>query len=573
MSVKNLNLDLPEGPIAYKYQDFRDNWDFVGNLFVSPYAGAKSTAMVDAIVKSGTEYPGANLLLAGHTLSDLKKSTIPKLEQRVGSIFDTSNANEAIYRFPEVPHPLTGLPTRSTLRCLGVDRNNIEDVMKSTEWFRVFIEEANTVPSNAHDVTLARARQFCFHRFLTVHQLMAESAALWGVSPEEAYEIMRVAEGHPVHQFKLEPDDAMPGRNGVKCVMNPHGNDHVWMRYTGLQFPDNGVTRAWAKDHLGVRNYYFSKNDRDEVQVPLIVGNYVTDKEGEYAYVREVNGETITLIDGTQKKDEELDLVMQLYTIYGFPDENKSRNYANHQNALLMQDRSLRRKAFAGVVDNRIGLVFPNFIPRPVSEGGHIMTYPEKGLPHGLMGIGGVDQGGGHATAAVMGLLTRETRAVIIFHEYVKSAVSASTTAYELASSVPGGMHIRWAGDPAMWAKHYDRNATDNHARHYEDALHNFQPGRKGDEAFDACVEMLEYKDSFQMGKRQARLYVFDNCPMTIEAMTTLTWEDVKHGRHKWVVDLGDAIKLMCSVVDSQGLDEEVPIPVGRTVIPTGFVR
>lgn len=568
-----LDLGVPDGPIAYKYTDFRDNWDFIGNLFISPYAGAKSTAMVDAIAKSGIEYPGCNLLLCGHTLSDLKKSTIPKLTQRVGIMFDSENNNEAVYRFPVAPDPLTGNPTQSIIRCLGVDRTNIEDVMKSTEWFRVFIEEANTVPSDAHDVVLARARQFAFHRSFTVHQLMAESSRLWGVTPEEAYEIMRQAEGHPVHQYKLEPDSAMPGRNGVKCVMNPHGNDHVWMRYTGVPFPDDGVTRDWAKDNIGVRNYYFSKPDRDEVQAPLVVGNMVCDKDDNYAYIRTIDGQKITLMDGTVKDSDDLDLVLQMYTIYGFPDENKSRNYANHQAALLMQNRSLRRKAFAGVVDNRIGLVFPNFIPRPVSEGGHIMRYPEKGLPTGLTGIGGVDQGGGHATAAVMALLTRESRAAIIFREYVKSGVSASTTAYELASAVPAGMQMRWAGDPAMWAKTYDQNATTSRAQHYIDALSWFEQGRKGDEAFDNCVELLEYKDSFQMGKRQAKLYVFDNCPMTIEAMSTLTWNDVRHGRHKWVVDLGDAIKLMCSLIDRAATEDDIPLPTGRSPLPGAFVR
>ena len=571
---KVISLGLPEGPIALKYRDFRDTEDFIGTLFVSPYAGSKSTALVDSILKTALEYPGCRMLLAGSALTDLKRSTIPKLQERIGLAIESENKNEAVYRFPKMPHPRTGAMTQSELRALGVDRNDIEEVMKSTEWFRVFIEEANTVSSDAHDVVMARARQFSFHRTLKVEHLVIDKSRLWGIDFEDAYELMRTTEGHPVKQFDLDLTDPMPGNNLVKCVMNPHGNDHVWMRYVGVPFPEGGVTRAWSEENIGVREYFFTKQDRDEIMAPLLLGNLVVNHNGQRGYVREANAQTVTLMDGTKWADAQTTLVMQLYTIYGFPDENWSRNFANHQNALIMRNRGLRRRTFAGVVDTRSGLVFPNFIPRPVTEGGHIMPWPERGLPPGYNGVGGVDQGGAHSTASVMAMLTRETRTAIIFHEYVKSGISAKQSAYDIASSVPPGMQMRWGADPAMWARDYTDNTTTTHAQKYIDAgLNPFEPGKKGDEAFDDVLDALEFIDSFVHRKRQARLYVFEKCEQVIHAMSTVTWHDIRHGRQKWIVDVADAIKLMVSTINRSTHADNIAMPGPRPNIVGEFLR
>lgn len=567
-----VDLGLPDGPIAVKYQAFRDGEDFIGTLFVSPYAGAKSTALVDGILKTALDYPGARLLLVGRTLTDLKKSTIPKLQERIGLAIDSENKNEAIYRFPEMEHPLKGTPTRSELRAIGVDRANVEEIMKSTEWFRVFIEEANTISSDSHDIVLARARQFAFHRTLKVRHMVNDASRLWGIDPAEAYDLMLNSEGHPVHQFKLSLDDPMPGPNLVKAVMNPHGNDHVWLRYVGIPFPDGGVTRDWAEKHIGIREYYFTYEDRAEVMAPLVLGNWVVDKAGNRGYVREIHGEKVLLMNKEVKDAKDLELIMQLYTIYGFPDENKSRNYANHQAALLMVNRGLRKRAFAGVADVRSGLVFPNFVARYAEDGGHLMPYPQGGLPAGYTGVGGIDQGGNHATAGLAALLTKETSTAIVFYEYLKSAVSAKQSAYEIASAMPKDMRMRWYGDPKMWSRDYTENTTTTHAQKYMDAgLMPFEPGKKGDEAFDDVMDVLEFVDSFVHRKRQAKLYVFDNCTQLIHAMSNVTWDDIRHGRHKWIVDMADALKLMVSGIGKATHADLIPEPVGRRLVSEEF--
>jgi hypothetical protein len=98
-----------------------------------------------------------------------------------------------------------------------------------------------------------------------------------------------------------------------------------------------------------------------------------------------------------------------------------------------------------------------------------------------------------------------------------------------------------------------------------------FEPGKKGDEAFDDVMDVLEFVDSFVHRKRQAKLYVFDNCTQLIHAMSNVTWDDVRHGRHKWIVDMADALKLMVSGVGKATHIDMIPEPVGRRIYSEEF--
>jgi hypothetical protein len=114
-------------------------------------------------------------------------------------------------------------------------------------------------------------------------------------------------------------------------------------------------------------------------------------------------------------------------------------------------------------------------------------------------------------------------------------------------------MSISWGGDPAMWARDFTNDVTTNPAQKYIEAgLRPFVPGKKGDTAFDDVLDLLDFRTNFMTKRRTARLYVFENCAQTIHMMQTVTWNDIRHGRHKWVVDMADALKLMCSVIPMQ---------------------
>lgn len=561
---------LPKGPIGYKYIDFRDNWDFAGMLFYGTLAVGKSRALVDSIYRSAIEFPGANLLLARGTLSELRRSTVPYLEARLGAVIDSENRHESVYRLPVQIDPLSGSEVQTKIFCMGMDRPDIEDVMRSTEWFRIFLEEANEISSEAQDLCILRCRQFCFHQSLTVRHYVMDRSRLWGVSADEVYAILREAKETPISQFDLGLDDPMPGSNGIKCVANPQ-YDHLWQRYVAVPYPDGPITPEWVDKHVGVREFYRTPEDREDVEYDLVPGDHVVDFDDVRGYVRSRSGNEITLMDGRKCKNEELDLILQLNTIYGFSRENESKNYANVRNALLTVNVNLRKRVWRGVDDVRRGLVFPNFINQYVDDGGHILPYPkEQGLPKNLRGVAGIDQGGGHATAASFSLITKQSHTAVVFGEYVKSGVAASTTAYELLGIPPVDMQMRWAGDPSMWAKEYSTDVEMSKARRYMEAGINLEKGHKGDQAFDSAVELFEFVYNYLQGRKMPRLFIFDNCPQHIYMLSNLTWEDVRHSRHKWIVDLGDAFKIMCGLIEKAG-DGEVVMPQAKPAVASDW--
>ncbi len=152
--------------------------------------------------------------------------------------------------------------------------------------------------------------------------------------------------------------------------------------------------------------------------------------------------------------------------------------------------------------------------------------------------------------------------------------MSSATAAYEIQALIPPGFgHVQWMMDPSAWRKTYTDDLTDSHAMKYIEAGFHVARADKGDEAFDAVMDLLEYQDTWATAKRQARLYVMESCPMIIEAMSTVTWKDIHHGRHKWQVDMADAIKYLVSGLGAYGEVAQVPEPKGRLVYGGGFVR
>ena len=56
------------------------------------------------------------------------------LKQRWGAVFESENNVEAVYKFPPQPDPRTKVMRQSEIVCIGLDRNNLEEVMKSREF-------------------------------------------------------------------------------------------------------------------------------------------------------------------------------------------------------------------------------------------------------------------------------------------------------------------------------------------------------------------------------------------------------------------------------------------------------
>lgn len=557
--MKKLALDPPKGPIYAKYVDARDNDEFPELGVVGPVATAKSTMMVDRTLRRGSEYPGSNILIARATLTSLKDSTIMKMRQRIGVAFDSENLQEAIFRLPKVTHPVTGNPVESIVKGIGLDRSDLEQVLKSTEYSTVVLEEANEIASEAHDMVQIRSRQRIYHVSKKVYHLCMKLAARWSLNaprtltPEDVYQILLDDPRNPVGQDQLEYDHPMPGQTVVAAIWNPVGNDHTWARYVGVPYPAPRPVEGWVEKNVGVREVHVDPPELIEDRFEFQAGSLVKLPDGGRAYAaKDLQAGGVKLIDGTIVPREQAGLIVQRYCIYVFAHENESRDYRNVENTYLMANRDLRKRHQHGELDVRMGRIFHNFINDYVKVGGHVLPYPgkERLAKSGYRVVAGIDQGGAHATAIVMGIYAPTTETLIIFDEYVRNNASSKASAYDAqAMMLPGNEHL-WGYDPAMEARIFDEDADKRIIDNYIDVLgDNVLPGARGDAAYDEVVQLLDIHDTFIGSQPMPKLIVFDNCYQARETLEKLTWKMIRHQRNNWMVDVGDAIKIMVSMV------------------------
>lgn len=560
LGAGELDLNPPKGAIAWKYTEFRDNDEFAEMGMVGPFATAKSTALLDFLLRRAVDFPGSNTLIARNHLTLLKTSTLDKMAKRLGAVFESENKNEAIFRLPEAEEPHTGKRVQSLIKGLGLERADLEQVFKSTEFFTGAIEEGDEVSSDSHDDLQSRLRQQCYHRWKKVKHLAMAMASRWGVTPEEAYEIMLADERHPVGQYQLDIDHPMPGFTVLKTVWNPNGNDHLWMRYIGIPYPEPKPTPDWVEQNVGIREVHTDAKELREEDFTFKAGSIVKLSDGKRAFakIQDTKRGVVELIGGGEIPLEQAGLIVQRACIYAFRHENESRDYQNDENSFLMVNRAKRRRVFSGEVDTRSGRVFPWYIDDYLENGGHLLRFPEGGRDSlamaRYMGVGGIDQGGSHATAMGTAIITPESGIMAFYDEYVRSGVAASQSAIDaLALILPGMPGFWWGYDPQMNAKRYDQNLEYATIDEYRRHLSNLIPGDRGKPAFDYVNGLLSQRDAF-IGRQPApKLLVFDNCHQIREAMLKLTWEMVASQRWQWMVDVGDMIKITASIYRKMG--------------------
>lgn len=576
---KQFEFRLPEGPIRYKYQAFRDGEDFAQEGVAGAQNTAKSRMALDFLMSSGLNYPGVNMLIARATLVSLKASTLEDLESHYGVLFSgtgqfgSKNENQGVYRFPPALHPVTGLPVQSTLRAVGLDRENIEQLMRSTAFGRVFFEEADEIDGDTIDYIQTRARQQFYHRSKKVSHLCDSLSLRWGITAEEVFEILRADPRHAVGQERLEWDDPMPGRPVMKAAWNPKGDDHMWQRFVGIPYPEPYPTSEWVDQHVGIREQHTEAEELIQDEFRFMAGSIVKvpDPSDVNGYVRrwaarhDVDTGTVHLIRDGDDPDAPLSvpvsdagLIVQRNMIYVFHWENESKNHLNDEDSYLMMNRGMRRQTKLGEIDKRAGRVFPNYVDEYLDRGGHLLRFPGKEAlsRRRYSGIGGIDQGGAHPTAIIAAIYSAETDTMIIYDEYVRAGEAARASAYSAKELIlPGMTKFTWGYDPQMNARRFDANAEEATVDHYREALGDtLYPGTRGDAGFHAVTRLLMESDDFIRSRSTPKLLVFDHCTWSRDALLKLMWRHVDKERNNPLVDVGDAIKFMVSVRTHAGV-------------------
>lgn len=491
----------------------------------------KSTALVDWLILSGIEYPGANLVLTRAKLSDLRRTTLTKYLSRAGKVLvDDYNKNEAVIEFPEINGK------QSRLYMFGLDRTDLDEVLKSFEPFRAAVEEANEVPSRALDLLLGRLRQQVEHRSNSWEVYIEEMASLWGCSFERARQVLRI------DQDRLH----MPhyGRNQLKYVFNPEGNDHIWKRCVGIPYPSKEeMGPEWVKKNVGIREFVIPPS-----QIGSYVfqpGNLVGLPDGTRAFVARETGvpPTVEFVDGRTVPKADCSFIGQRAAIFAFTGENWSRNVSSDENFLYMQDPAIREQYFEAKIDTRRGLVLPQFDRRI-----HVAPPPKGPLPAGTRVLVGVDQGFRHPTVALVAAETRKPAGgLYIFKEYVAAGRSAAENAYLIKGLVPPeAAEVSYWADPSMWKT--DPTSLKSVANEYFEAG---VPLMRADNNIEWTVssirELLDPQVDWSTGDAMARLFISEECEQLIYAIETATTQHMSSSRDNWVVDVIDALRYLVS--------------------------
>lgn len=573
-----LSFDPPQGVIKFKYVAVRDNEDFPEEAVIGPVSTAKSSMLIDFLMRRAFDYPGSNALLARATLKALRDSTLVRLNQRWGSVFlemgGSQNENQGIYRLPPVTHPVTGGKTQSMIRAIGLDRTDLEHTLRSAEFATSAMEEADEIPTDAIDMVQFRSRQQIFHRTKTVEDLCIKLSQQWGgLHPDDVYFILKSDKRHAVGQGQLPMDHPMPGETVMKLAWNPMGDIPVWQRMVGLPYPDPNPTPDWVKSHIGVREVRVPYEKHSERHYRFMAGSIVMLKNGKRRFAARHDEDKGVVYLVPDLKDpgapvkvpvEDTTLIVQRNTIYVFPHENESRDFRNDERSFLAQNEGLARQFFLGASTDRNKRVFPDYVDDYVENGGHLVRWPGKRIVADKKWpiIGGLDKGGRHAHATTAAIVAPETGRAIIYAEYVRTGVGARDHALDSQALIlPGNGGVTWGYDPSLDARRYDTDAEYRTIEEYEEVLGEgaLFHGTRGDEGFE-LVQRLLMPYAGNIGEKSApRLLVFDNMKHVREALLRLTWRMVDRERDNYLVDVGDAIKYMASVLHQVSTLDDVP--------------
>lgn len=506
----------------------------------------KSTALIDYLIMSGVDYPGAHLLFARAKLSDLRRTSLTKYLSRAGLLLDqeASNKNEGVYAFPEVNGK------RSLLYVLGLDRVDLSEVLKSFEPFRAGFEEADEIPQRAFNLVLGRLRQKVRHAQRTNRWLIGHMAARWGCDFDRAQALLEIPNS--------ELDLGHHGPNQLKYVFNPTGNDPTWKRVMNLPYPDkeSGDVRKWLTENVGISEFYLPYAKLPQ-SYEYKAGNLVGLPDGSRAYVgrTEKKSGKVELIDGRKFKRTDLTYIGQRASVYVWSDENWSRNVAADENFLYMTDDSMREQYFEGIVDTRQGLVFPEF-----SRDRNVVPAPKRDIPKDARVVVAIDHGFRHPTVALVAVATQfPVGGLLIVKEYMVSGRSAYDNAFQIKGMVPNYItDVSYWADPSMWRTEATsmRSVSDEY---HEAGVLLYKADNNIEYTVEVGKRLLRPTLDPRTHEELPRIFVSEDCKQLIYALETTETKHMTSSRDNWIVDMIDTFRYLLSGVYNQvapqGLD------------------
>lgn len=552
-------FSAPKGEIKNTHLKFVHGEYYPEEAYIGFVNIGKSFAGADFLIKRCLEYPGMNCILSRDYAKELRTTTARIFYQRASKHLIGKDHNNLRYTFAEKLCPFTGRKVNSRVEGWGLALiTNLDDEFRSHAFGTSLIEEGNLVSTDMHDGILGRLRQDVFHISKTVADLALAMGLRWGVTPEEAYEIMYADYRHSVGRLELDIDAPMPAPMVQKTLFNPRYQEPLWARYVDVSYPKK-ITPKWVEENIGVKEVYTSGIDlMEENYYPYAGEEFILIdqpiEERFFVEYADEHSKCIKFINVPQAVPmEQVKLVKKRNTLFGFTHQNKSANRENASNMFLMQNRKYRKQLTMGFDSKDVGMVFPDFIDDYFENGGHIIKLTNEMLNRGRIGIGGLDKGGGHPHAIINSFYTGANRGIIIFDEFLRNNISNIDAAEHAREMIlPQFVRQYWGYDPSMDKRTFNQNIEERQITHYYEALgqQNLYPGIKGMAGFQMVNMLLKFDLLIDGKKPMPRLLVSEDCEYTIEALKTLKIATINNSRDNVLVDVGDSIKVMASIVD-----------------------
>lgn len=164
METYYATLDAPEG-VEAKYATFA----LLGEPgyaqkhmeihYVGSVGAGKTTAMMDSLGISLLDYHGARMFIARDYAAYLEESTLATFKRRFQKLFD-----DGTFRHLKSDGLIVCEDTGSSVTLLGLDAPKAMDRLLGSEWFRGYIDQAESVREEVVNESYLRLRQIAYHR-------------------------------------------------------------------------------------------------------------------------------------------------------------------------------------------------------------------------------------------------------------------------------------------------------------------------------------------------------------------------------------------------------------------------
>ena len=160
----------PEGPVARKWTGFfmlgEPGWYEHAKeaVYVGAVGSGKTNALVSSLLVSALAYPGSRIALVRDTRENLKASTLQTLEELAEPLIARGQYKHIQSRNVILIGDDFNDPAKhSQVFIFGLDDPKTHKKLVGTEWFRVYVDQLESVDRKIYEQLILRIRQKVYH--------------------------------------------------------------------------------------------------------------------------------------------------------------------------------------------------------------------------------------------------------------------------------------------------------------------------------------------------------------------------------------------------------------------------